>query len=65
MTHPDIQKLITDFATILDRDPMDQMEDTPSILSRFTKLIAKECAGIAHGSDMPGPDIKYHFGIEE
>lgn len=54
-----------DFATILDRDPMDQMEDTPSILARFTKLIAKECAGIAHGSDMPAADIKYQFGIEE
>ena len=65
MMHSDVEKLITDFATILDRDPMDQMEDTTSILARFTKLIAKECAGIAHGSDMPGADIKYHFGIGE
>ena len=65
MMHSDVEKLITDFATILDRDPMDQMEDTPSILARFTKLIAKECAGIAHGSDKASADIKYHFGIGE
>jgi hypothetical protein len=65
MLHPNVENLINDFAVILDRDPMDQMEDTPSILARFTKLVAKECAGIAHGSDMPGADIKYHFGIEE
>jgi hypothetical protein len=65
MKHPDVEKLINDFTEILDRNPLDQMEDTQSILSRFTQMIAKECAGIAHASDQPGADIKYHFGIEE
>ena len=32
---------------------------------RFAELIIRECAGIAHGSDMPGKDIKEYFGIAE
>lgn len=31
---------------------------------RFAELIVLECAGIAHGSDMPGKDIKEHFGVK-
>ncbi len=30
----------------------------------FAELIIKECAGIAHGSDMPSKDIKEYFGIK-
>ena len=32
---------------------------------KFAVLIIQECAGIAHGSDMPSKDIKEHFGIEQ
>jgi len=32
---------------------------------KFAELIVRECAGIAHGSDMPAKDIKEHFGVEE
>ena len=32
---------------------------------KFAELIVRECAGVAHGSDMPGKDIKRHFGVEE
>ena len=31
---------------------------------KFAELIVRECAGIAHGSDRPGKDIKEHFGVE-
>ena len=34
-------------------------------LEQFAELIVRECAGVAHGSDMPGKDIKQHFGVEE
>jgi len=37
---------------------------TQAYESKFAELIVRECAGIAHGSDMPASDIKYHFGIE-
>ncbi len=30
---------------------------------KFAELIVRECAGIAHGSDMPSKDIKEHFGF--
>ena len=36
MMNSNVEKLINDFATILDRDPMDQMEDTQAILRKFT-----------------------------
>jgi len=32
---------------------------------KFAELIVRECAGIAHGSDMPDKDIREHFGIKE
>jgi len=34
-------------------------------LEKYAELIVRECAGIAHGSDMPSKDIKQHFGVEE
>jgi hypothetical protein len=46
MVHANIEKLINDFAVILDRDPMDQMEDTQSILLRFTQSLATELGEI-------------------
>jgi hypothetical protein len=44
--HSSIEKLINDFAVILDRDPMDQMEDTQAILTRFTEALAVELGEI-------------------
>ena len=42
MMHKNVQKLINDYQTILDRDPLDQMEDTQSILTHFTQALAVE-----------------------
>ena len=46
MIHQNIQKLINDYQAILDRDPMDQMEDTQSILRKFTQALAAELGEI-------------------
>ena len=46
MIHANIEKLINDFTVILDRDPMDQMEDTQAILTRFTEALAVELGEI-------------------
>ena len=46
MMHQNIQKLINDYQAILDRDPMDQMEDTQSILARFAQDLATELGEI-------------------
>ena len=46
MMHTNIQKLINDYQTILDRDPLDQMEDTQSILVRFAQQLATELGEI-------------------
>ena len=46
MVHANIEKLINNFAVILDRDPMDQMEDTQAILTRFTEALAVELGEI-------------------
>lgn len=46
MVHQNIQKLINDYQAILDRDPLDQMEDTQSILTRFTQALAVELGEI-------------------
>jgi hypothetical protein len=46
MVHSNIEKLINDFTVILDRDPMDQMEDTQSILLRFTQALTSELGEI-------------------
>ena len=50
MMHTNIQKLINDYQTILDRDPLDQMEDTQSILTRFTQALATELGEIVVAS---------------
>ena len=42
MINSKIQKLIEDYTTILDRDPLDQMEDTQTILTRFTQDLVEE-----------------------
>jgi hypothetical protein len=41
-----IEKLINDYVAILDRDPLDQMEDTYSILLKFTEALARELGEI-------------------
>ena len=46
MMHKNIQKLINDYQEILDRDPMDQSEDTQSILARFAQQLAAELGEI-------------------
>ena len=46
MIHQNIQTLINDYQEILDRDPMDQMEDTQSILARFAQDLAAEIGEI-------------------
>ena len=50
MIHQNVEKLINDFAVILDRDPMDQMEDTQAILTRFTQALALELGEIVVAS---------------
>ena len=42
MIHQNVQKLINDYQAILDRDPLDQMEDTQTILTRFTQDLVEE-----------------------
>ena len=44
MMHQNIEKLINDYQAILDRNPLDQMEDTLSILTRFAQALAEELA---------------------
>jgi hypothetical protein len=41
-----IEKLINDTVQILDRDPLDQSEDTYSILLKFTQALAIELGEI-------------------
>ena len=50
MMHKNIQKLINDYQAILDRDPLDQMEDTQSILARFAQQLAAELGEIVVAS---------------
>ena len=50
MMHKNIQKLINDYQAILDRDPLDQMEDTQSILVRFAQQLATEIGEIVVAS---------------
>jgi ATP phosphoribosyltransferase len=50
MIHQNIQKLINDYQEILDRDPMDQSEDTQSILARFAQQLAAELGEIVVAS---------------
>ena len=41
-----IEQLINDTAAILDRNPLDQSEDTHSILLKFTQALATELGEI-------------------
>ncbi len=41
-----IEKLINDTVGVLDRDPLDQSEDTYSILLKFTRALATELGEI-------------------
>lgn len=41
-----IEKLISDTVGVLDRDPLDQSEDTYSILLKFTQALATELGEI-------------------
>jgi hypothetical protein len=50
MIHSNIEKLINKYAEILDRDPLSQMEDTPSILRQFTQALAVELGEIVVAS---------------
>jgi ATP phosphoribosyltransferase len=50
MMHQNVEKLINDFATILDQDPLDQMEDTQGILTRFAQQLATEMGEIVVAS---------------
>jgi predicted DNA-binding protein (UPF0278 family) len=50
MMNKTLQKLIEDYTVILDRDPLDQMEDTQSILTRLTQLLATELGEIVVAS---------------
>jgi hypothetical protein len=46
MINSNIEKLINDYQVILDRDPLDQSEDTYSILLKFTQARASELGKI-------------------
>jgi hypothetical protein len=46
MINSNIEKLINDYQVILDRDPLDQSEDTYSILLKFTQALASELGKI-------------------
>jgi hypothetical protein len=46
MINPNVEKLIADFTNILDKDPMDQSEDTQAILLRFAQSLATELGEI-------------------
>ena len=50
MMHKNVQKLINDYQAILDRDPLDQSEDTETILTRFTQALAVELGEIVVAS---------------
>ena len=45
-----VDNLIVKFAEILDRDPLDQMEDTRSILLKFAQALAVELGEIVVAS---------------
>ena len=50
MIHENIEKLINEYQEILDRNPLDQMEDTQSILRKFTQARATELGEIVVAS---------------
>jgi len=50
MIHKNVENLIDKFVGVLDRDPLDQMEDTHAILTRFTQALALELGEIVVAS---------------
>ena len=48
--HQAIQSLINNYQEILDKDPLDQIEDTQTILTRFTQALAVELGEIVVAS---------------
>ena len=65
MIHQNVQKLINDYQAILDRDPLDQMEDTQSILTRFAQLVAAEIGEIVVASPyMEGTRMYFDENID-
>jgi predicted DNA-binding protein (UPF0278 family) len=46
MINSTVENLIEKYAEILDRSPLDQMEDTHSILLKFTQALATELGEI-------------------
>lgn len=48
--HKKIQTLINTYQEILDRDPLDQSEDTQTILTRFVQELATELGEIVVAS---------------
>jgi hypothetical protein len=46
MMNSNVENLINQYAEILDRNPLDQMEDTQSILTKFTQALATELGDI-------------------
>jgi hypothetical protein len=46
MINSNVEKLIESYAEILDRNPLDQSEDTQSILLKFTQALATELGEI-------------------
>ena len=46
MINSNVEKLIESYAEILDRNPLDQSEDTQSILIKFTQALATELGEI-------------------
>jgi hypothetical protein len=50
--------------TVVEHPFDDATQSWNNSMEKFAELIVRECAGIAHGSDRPGKDIKEHFGVE-
>jgi len=50
MINANIQQLINTTATVLDRDPLSQSEDTHTILLKFTQALAAELGEIVVAS---------------
>jgi len=48
--HQNLETLINKYAEILDRNPLDQSEDTPSILTKFAQALAQELGEIVVAS---------------
>jgi hypothetical protein len=45
-----VQEIVDKFTVILDRNPIDQMEDTQSILTKFAQALATELGEIVVAS---------------